>query len=564
MKKLTLMKMHRIINALSRENKRPLLRFMRRLRRSRNRCVWFEDELLWLRGIEYFLLNTDVSKAQELIRIAGFDHLLAEPESNLKIAALLAEKGEEAFVLEVFSAFEQSVPMDRLTLEQSMLLMLAAEKALALDREAVALQIYRTLLVQEGQPDKSGTSPLLIAARSGNFALGEAYRQVYHQHLRYVSYKGGLEELVRLGDIHFVRIALECGANVLAPTSTGESILTLTDDAQLRALLLEHGAQSTDPRVHVLRRAMLSVESGNVDDTAMQALFSSPDPLLQYSFHKTTHPSPTKVVWDLPLTAARHRSAAALAYMVPHLKDCDDKRITQLLSALLGVDNTDMTPRNAGSAREILAVLKLLDSHDIRLTAPWDNTEEELSLFAGYNSKVACILDLACSPLFGEGEYPDIDLVEIAALLWKIGGIADSREGGCELLLLGLENRKMCLVQYCLTTLGLDFSLLDTDRTSAAWLAVGQGYQDQDCTRTFLQLVLDNGGNLNHQTATTGDTALHMAYRYAACTERIPVWLLLEAGANVNIRNHAGQRPKEVPQQTYIFHSGPSSREPSN
>ena len=219
-----------------------------------------------------------------------------------------------------------------------------------------------------------------------------------------------------------------------------------------------------------------------------------------------------------------------------------------MLRTLLDIDTFVTVTRNSETAKEIIAVLELLDSYNIRLVNPWDLDDEVYRMITGYTSKVGRMLNSVCHRLSGDSDYPEDALAKIAALLWKIGGVANTANGAHDLMLIGLYHHKMCLLKYVLTDLGYDFSLLDTDRTTAAWNAVANHEcENVAVTKEYLQFVIQNGGDLNHQTG-DGLSALHAAYQYNDKPSRK---ILIAFGADRSITDRFGRRPKDMPREKF-------------
>ena len=174
---------------------------------------------------------------------------------------------------------------------------------------------------------------------------------------------------------------------------------------------------------------------------------------------------------------------------------------------------------------------------------------------AGFNSKVARILNLACYNPENDSEYPDEDLVKIAILLWRIGNIYGTAEGTRDMLLLGINYQKKFLLEACLAEFDYDFALLDTEKTSAVWNVVGNELVKEDAAKDLLDFAIQNGAAINHQTI-DGFTALHAAHRYGSSMDFSPVKLLLAAGADRNIMDRFGRKPKDVPKEKFVFLSG--------
>lgn len=545
MRKITAFYTGRILAALCHSNTKPVQHLIETLRADERCCCLSDAEVQCMKAIECFLLgNGFIEQAQTLIRAAGYELLLKQPESTFKPAIALVENGEEYFVEEVFSALQRANALYALSESQSNLLFHVAEKALSLGKENIALYVYRVICAR----GIFHTHPLLIAAKK-NRIMAQAYRDVY-QRLKYNQYEhGGLEDLVVLDDCFYAQVALECGANVLAPTSTGESVLDLPISEKMRLLLLQHGAQPTDRKVYLLRQAILSIEKGSVDHAVLQEIFADPKPLLSFTFHERTHETPFKTQWNLIRVAARHKCIPAITYLAPYLRDAaDDKLLLELLEGLFEEDPIRPVDRSAEKAQKILSVLEVLDTNHVRFKDPWDWDNDGYFMNFGHNSKVASILDSVSFTFVDEMSYSDEALIKMAALLWSIGGIAYTSEGGRELFQVGLNNRKMCLLEYCLSEFDVDFSILDTDRTATAWTVVvnhKDSFEDVAITKAYLQFVLENGADVNHQTD-TGNTALHAAYQYSGFVGWTPRKLLLRAGANRFIRNNEGKHPWAV------------------
>lgn len=556
MKRLTSFRTIRILNALSRENRKPLQRLMRELLADGAFHYWDDEEILMIKALEFFCLeNGYVQDAQDLIRLTGFDMLLDLPESAFEIAVKLVE-GDEAFALEAFNGIDGPTGLGRLSEAKSKLLLRAANKALELGRDNIALCIYRVALLCEAYLNPEDNHPLIVAAEDNNTILGQAYWEAFteHYHFRFVRYeKGYLENLVLLGKAHFVEIALKCNANIHAPTSTGESLLEVAPNEEVREVLLRYGAQpTTDRRIYLLRQAIISIENGGVNHDVMQEIFSYPTPLLHYSYHDATHPTALPTTWDLMLTVAKFRSPA-LTYMLPYLQNnCTDEILDNLLGALLGVDTMARPVRDAKSARQIIDALELLESHGISYIDPWKMDNEDYRMTAGFNSKVARILDRACYNPENDSEYPNEDFVKIAMLLWRVGKIYGTAEGAREMLLLGINHQKKFLLEACLAEFDYNFGLLDTNETTAVWNVVGNELGQEEVTEELLQYVIENGADINHQTA-DGLTALHAAHRYGGTMDFSPVKLLIAAGADRNVVDRFGRKPKEVPKEKFVF-----------
>ncbi len=557
MRKLTAFKTNRILTALCKGNRKPLQKFIRELLEDGTHRYWSDIETLLLKAIEYFCLEHGfVQDAQDIIRFAGFDMLLDLPESAFQIAVNLVEKGDEAFVVEAFNGLDDPTSLGRLSEVKSKLLLNAASKAMELGRDNIALSVYRAALSCEARLDKEDTHPLLFAAQTGNRLLGKAYRDFYVEHypLRFNRHKEGyLEELVACGDVYFIRLALECNGNVHVPTSSGQSLLDIAPNDDVRELLKEYGGQAGDRKIYLLRQAIISIDKGEVNHEVMKEIFSDADPLLDYSFYETTHPTVALIKWDLMFTAAKYRSVPALTYMLPYLEsNCTDDILDKLLTALLGVDTMARAPQNHESAKQIINVLQLLVSHKISFVGPWKMDDEDYRMTAGFSSKVARILNLACYNPENGSEYPDADLVQIGMLLWKIGNIYGTAEGTRDWLLLGINHQKKFLLEACLAEFDYDFALLDTEKTSAVWTIVGNELAAEDTAKDLLDFAIQNGADINHQTV-DGITALHAAYRYGGSMDFSPVKLLLEAGGDRNITDRFGRKPKEVPKEKFVF-----------
>lgn len=547
MRKLTTLKTILIFRALCRNNSKPLRKFIRQLSKDPTHRSWSDVELLLLKSIEFFCLEHGfVPEAINLIRASGFETLLELPESTFQTAVQLVEKcNEESFVEEAFGAIQRTSALIDLSEAQSDLLLRVADTALALGKENIGLCVYRAFWTK-GHFD---TFPLVIAAKAKNRLMAQAYRDVY-QKLKYRQYEhGGLEDLVVLDDCFYAQVALECETNVLAPTSTGESVLDLPISEQMRTLLLKHGAQPTDHKVYLLRQAILSIEEGAVDNAILQQIFSDPEPLLFFDFYERTHAVPFKTQWDLTRVAARHKCIPAITHLASYLqKKANDKLLMELLEGLIEENPIHPDDRTAEKAQAIVSALEVLDANDVRFQDPWDWDHDGYFMNYGHNSKVASILNSVSFTFVDEMSYSDEMLVKMAALLWSIGGIAYTTEGGRELLQVGLNNRKMCLLEYCLSEFEVDFSTLDTDRTAAAWTVVvnhKDSFEDVAITKAYLQFVLENGADVNHQTD-TGNTALHAACQYSGFVGWTPRKLLLKAGASRSIRNSDGMRPWAV------------------
>lgn len=561
MKILTLFKTTRILNALLKGNKKPLQRLLRKLLKEGPYWNWSQEDILYLKAIASFCLeHCYIQDAQDLIRITGFDMLLELPESTFQVAVDLVENGDEAFAKEAFSALECSVVHNQLSDAESKLLMCAAEKAIALGKDSIALCVYRAALANSALLDSEGTHPLVVAAKSNNHIMGQAYREIYHEHLRYACYAcGHLETLVQCGDPYFLQIALECEANVHAPTTTGESLLDIAPNTEVRKLLMQHGARPTDRRIYLLRQGILSIENScEVNHEVMREIFADSDPLLCYSFYESTHPTVSNIKWDLMYTAAKYRSVPALRYMLPYLQNhCTDQLLSKIIRAILGADKLAIT-RDAQNAKAIIAVLELLESSGVSFDNPWDWSNEKFRMTADYNSKVAQALDFACNSYRGDSECPDEDFIKMTMLLWRVGGIYGTPEGARELLLLGINCRKKCLLEACLAEFDCSCSLLDTNQTSAAWNVVASQHGQENTIREILDFVISNGADINHQNA-DGLTALHAAHQYGRTMNFSPVKLLIAAGADPSIRDRFGRRPKDMPQEKFVFISGGSA-----
>lgn len=547
MKRLTTSQIQTIYTALCQGNHRPLQKLIRQLKTDGIYRRWETEECLLRNGLEDFLLRHDhIQEAQALIRAVGFDQLLDIPDHFPHALCTLVEKGTEEFVTEVLSYLEDSLILGYLTPEESDLLLRAAQTALHLQKEPVTLQIYRVALAHEVLFSGRKTHPLVHAARTRNPLLAQAYRQIYPEKLKYISYDSGyLDALVQHQDPAYLEIALACGGNVHAPTNTGESLLDRATSPQTRQLLLQHGAEPTKPKLRLLRQAILALEQGAVDHQVMAAIFSYPEPLLCYSFYENTYPSAEKITWDLLFAAAKHRSVPALRYLLPYLHD---DRLTTLLCAILDVDTVATVPRRAQQAEEVIAVLDLLIDNNISYRDPWKMDDEDYQMTMSLNNKAALILNLSCfQPT--DTDFSDQYLVEIAMRLWKIGNLYGTAEGAREMLLLGLNQGEQCLLDACLATFEHDFSLLDTDRTTAVWNVISSELLEEAQIAQLLQYVLDNGAQLNHQTG-DGRSALHAAYQY---NNHTGVKLLLEAGADRNIRDNQGRKPKQMPREEFQF-----------
>lgn len=558
MRRLTVFKTNRILTALSKGKRKPLQKFIRELLKDGTHRYWSNEETLLVKSIELFCLEHDefVYYAQDIIRFVGFDALLDLPERDYQIAVDLVEKGSEDFVLEAFNGIDRPTGLGRLSEAKSKLLLSAADKAEELGKDNIALCIYRVALLNEAYLDSEDSHPLIAAAQTGNILLGQAYSEAFneHYHFRFVRYeKEYLEDLVLLGNAHLVELALNCNANIHAPTSTGQSLLDIAPNAETREVLLRYGAKTTNHEIYLLRQGILSIEQGDVNHEVMKEIFSVPKPLLKYSYHNTTHVSALPTTWDLVFTAAKYRSVDALTYMLPYLESsCTDDDLDKLLTALLGVDTMARAPQNHESAKQIIDVLQLLVSHKISFVDLWKMDDEDYRMTAGFNSKVARILNLACYNPENDDEYPDEDLVKIAMLLWRVGNIYGSPNGTRDMLLIGINHQKKFLLEACLAEFGQDFALLDTDQTTAVWNIVGNQLGKEEVTKELLQYAIENGADLNHQTI-DGFTALHAAHRYGASMDFSPVKLLLAAGADRNIVDRFGRKPKDVPKEKFVF-----------
>lgn len=552
MKRLTTFRINRILTSLCKNNKKPLHKLIRQLMEDGPHRCWSDIETLHLKAIEFFCLEHGFTQeGQDLIKITGFDMLLSLPESHaFRIAVNIVEKASESFVIEAYSSLEQSGGLGRLGEAESALVLEAAEKAIELGKENVGLQIYRMALVREAHLDPEDSHPLAVAAMTNSKLLGKAYKEVFdeYHHLRYIRHEDGyLEHLVLYGDAHYVQLALACNANIDAPTSTGQSLLDIAPNEEVRALLSNRGGKPTVQAVYLLRQAILSIKNGSVDHDVMKQIFNAEKPLLRYSYYETTHPTVSNIEWDLLHAAAKYHSLPAFTYFIPYLKnECGDKELVKMLDVLLGVDTMARTTRDAESAKEIISVLEMLEANNIRLSDPWKWETDEYRMTAGFNSKVGRILNLACFNPEGDSEYPDEYLVKIAMLMWKIGGIYGLAEGAREMMLLGINHQKKCLLEACLDAFDYDFSVLDTDKTTACWTVVGNELGKEVETRGLLSFAVQNGANLNHQTA-DGLTALHAAYRYGDSMDFSPVKLLIEAGADRNILDRFGRKAKDMP-----------------
>ena len=561
MRKLTAFKTNRILTALCKGNRKPLQRLIRDLMSDGKFHYWEDEEILLLKSIEFFCFEHGfIQDGQDLIRFAGkFDLMLELPESAIQVVEALVEKGDEAFVLKVFNGIDGPTGLDRLSEEKSKLLLSAADKALELGKDNIALCIYRVALLNEAYLDSEDGHPLVIAAQTGNNLLGQAYSEAFHEyhHFRFIRYeKEYFEKLVSLGNAHLVELGLNCNANIHAPASTGQSLLDITQNEEIREVLLRYGAKTTNHEVYLLRQGILSIEKGEVNHDIMKEIFSTPKPLLKYSYHNTTHVSTVPTTWDLMFTAAKYRSVDALTYMLPYLEsNCTDDDLSKLLAALLGVDTMARAPQNHESAKQIIDVLQLLVSHKISFVDPWKMDDEDYRMTAGFNSKAARILNLACYNPKNNSEYPDEDLVKIAMLLWRVGNIYGTAEAARDMLLLGINHQKKFLLEACLAEFDYDFSLLDTEKTSAAWDIVGNQLVNEDTAKDLLEYALQNGADINHQTI-DGFSALHAAHRYGGSMDFSPVKLLLAAGADRNIVDRFGRKPKDVPKEKFVFLSG--------
>jgi len=321
MKRLTPFRTVRILNALVKENRKPLQRLIRDLMSDGEFHSWEDEEILLLKSIQFYCLQHGfIQDGQDLIRFAGFDLLLALPESAIQVVVDLVEKGSEDFVLEAFNGIDGPTGLGRLSEAKSKLLLSAADKAEELGKDNIALCIYRVALLNEAYLDSEDSHPLILAAK-GKKLLGQAYREAFneHYHFRFVRYeKEYLEDLVLLGNAHLVEIALNCNANIHAPTSTGQSLLDIAPNAETREVLLRYGAKTTNHEIYLLRQGILSIEQGDVNHEVMKEIFSVPKPLLKYSYHNTTHVSTLPTTWDLVFTAAKYRSVDAFTYMLPY------------------------------------------------------------------------------------------------------------------------------------------------------------------------------------------------------------------------------------------------------
>ena len=561
MKRLTLHRTARILKALVKENRKPLQRLIRDLMSDGKFHYWEDEEILLLKSIQFYcLVHGFIQEGEDLIRFAGFDLLLALPESAIQVVVDLVEKGSEDFVLEAFNGIDGPTGLGRLSEAKSKLLLSAADKALQLGKNNIALCIYRVALLNEAYLDSEDSHPLIVAAQTGNNLLGQAYSEAFneHYHFRFIRYeKEYLEKLVLLGNAHLVELALNCNANIHAPTSsTGQSLLDIAQNEETREVLLRYGAKTTNHEIYLLRQGILSIEKGEVNHEVMKEIFSVPKPLLKYSYHNTTHISTLPTTWDLVFTAAKYRSVDALTYMLPYLEsNCTDDDLDKLLTALLGVDTMARAPQNQENANKIIDVLQLLVSHKIFFVDPWKMDDEDYRMTADFSSKVARILNLACYNPENDSEYPDEDLVKIAMLLWRIGNIYGTAEGARDMLLLGINHQKKFLLEACLGEFDYDFALLDTEKTSAVWNVVGNQLGKEEVTKNLLQYAIDNGADLNHQTV-DGLTALHAAYQYGNSMDYSPVKLLLAAGADQGIKDRFGRKAKEVPKEKFVFLSG--------
>lgn len=561
MKRLTTFKTNRILAALCKGNRKPLQKFIRELLENGTHRYWSDLETLLVKSIEYFCLEHGfVQDAQDIIRFTGFDTLLDLPESAFQIAVSLVEKGDEAFVVEAFNGLDDPASLGRLSEAKSKLLLNAASKAMELGRDNIGLSVYRAALSCEARLDGEDTHPLVLAARDDNQWLGKAYRDFYNEHypLRFNRYKNGyLEELVMIGNTHYIRLALECNGNIHAPISTtGQSLLDIAPNDDVRKLLEEFGGKPGDRKIYLLRQAIISIEKGEVNHEVMKEIFSYPEPLLEYSFYESTHPTVALIKWDLIFTAAKYRSVPALNYMMGHLKNnCTDDDLDKLLTALLGVDTMARAHQNHESAKQIIDVLELLISHEIFFVDPWKCETDEYRMIAGFNSKVARILNLACYNPENASKYPEEDFTKIAMDLWKIGNIYGTAGGTKDMLLLGINHQKKFLLEACLAEFHYDFALLDTEKTSAVWYVVGNELSNEDTAKDLLDFAIQNGADINHQTI-DGFTALHAAHRYSASMDFSPVKLLLAAGADPNIADRFGRKPKDVSEEKYVSLSG--------
>ena len=125
--RLSSFRTNRILTSLCKNNRKPLLRFMRKLMADKKPDrPWTDVEYLFLKSIVYFCFeNGFISDAQWLIKLVGFELLLVLPDSVFPIQGMLVEKGEESFVLETFSAIEQCGLLSKLSLAESKLLLTA-------------------------------------------------------------------------------------------------------------------------------------------------------------------------------------------------------------------------------------------------------------------------------------------------------------------------------------------------------------------------------------------------------------------------------------------------------
>lgn len=556
MKRLTIHRTKRILTALCKGNRKNLQRLIRELMSDGKFHYWEDEEILLLKSIEFFCFEHGfIQDGQDLIRFVGFDLLLALPESAIQVVVDLVEKGSEDFVLEAFNGIDGPTGLGRLSEAKSKLLLSAADKAEELGKDNIALCIYRVALLNEAYLDSEDSHPLILAAK-GKKLLGQAYSEAFneHYHFRFVRYeKEYLEDLVLLGNAHLVELALNCNANIHAPTSTGQSLLDIAPNAETREVLLRYGAKTTNHEIYLLRQGILSIEQGDVNHEVMKEIFSVPKPLLKYSYHNTTHVSTLPTTWDLVFTASKYRTVSGLEHMLPYLEiNCTDDVLDKLLTALLGVDTMARAPQNHESAKQIIDVLQLLVSHKIFFVDPWKMDDEDYRMTIGFSSKVARILNLACYNPENASEYPDEDLVKIAMLLWRVGNIYGTAEGARDMLLLGINHQKKFLLEACLGEFDYDFALLDTEKTSAVWNVVGNQLGKEEVTKNLLQYAIDNGADLNHQTV-DGLTALHAAYQYGNSMDYSPVKLLLAAGADQGIKDRFGRKAKEVPKEKHIF-----------
>ena len=123
------------------------------------------------------------------------------------------------------------------------------------------------------------------------------------------------------------------------------------------------------------------------------------------------------------------------------------------------------------------------------------------------------------------------------------------------MLLVGINHQKKFLLEACLAEFDYDFALLDTDKTTAVWNVVGNQLVKENTAKDLLEFAIQNGADINHQTV-DGFSTLHAAHRYGASMDFSPVKLLLAAGADRNIADRFGRKPKDVSEEKYVSLSG--------